>query len=146
MLGSCRYVCAAWAAIGLVTLAAGLAAGRSDLLRVGALAVVAFGALGVALASDDFASIARRFAPHGAGSPPGGAPRALWQRPVPYVLLPATGFVVLVGRMLLRPPLGADARYLAVGLIVGALVLAVASLLLLIADSAGSGGRSRSRP
>lgn len=144
MLSSCRYIAVAWAAIGLLTLAAGLAAGRNDLTRVGTLALVTFGTVGLALSADDLVAMVRRLLPHGGGTPSGGGARALWERPIPYVLLPATAFVVLVGRMLMRPSLGtAEARYAALGLTVGAVVLAVAGLWLVFADAGGRRWKAR---
>ncbi len=137
MLTGCRHVCVAWAAIGLLTLATGIAAGLGELMRVGAFALVAFGTLRLAMASDDFTAFPRWLDARRAGVAPRPAARrpcAFWHRPAPYVLLPLTGFVVLVGRALLRPPLGGDARLLILGLMVGALLLTVVYLSLLAAE------------
>jgi hypothetical protein len=140
MLIGCRHICVAWAAIGLLTLATGIAAGLGDLMRVGAFALVAFGTLRLAMASDDFGLLddwlaARR------GSAPAKGPRTargFLQRPAPYVLVPLTGFVVLVGRvlMLTKPSLGEDARLLILGIMVGTLTLTVVYLWLLAVEGA----------
>lgn len=155
MLTGCRHICTAWAAIGLLTLVTGLATGLGDLTRVGAVAVVAFGTIRLAMVTDNLPLLARRLACR-AGSvsgpePHADSPRTFWQRPASYVLLPATGFVVMVGRILLRPPLSDDGRLLTLGLVVGALVLTVVYLSLLAADGAQAGSSAasqatRSRP
>lgn len=122
MLIGCRHICAAWAAIGLLTLVTGMAAGLGDLARVGAFALVAFATLRVAMGTDDFGLLTCWLQARGSGTPPPppAAPRGFWHRPTPYVLLPLMGFVVLVGRALIRPPLGDDARLLILGVMVEA--------------------------
>ncbi len=137
MLTGSRHVCVAWAAIGLLTLATGIAAGLGDLVRIGAFALVAFGTLRLAMASDDLGAFLHWLDARRAGVAPRPAaqrPRPFWHRPAPYVLLPLAGFIVLVGRALLRPPLGADARLLIIGLGAGALMLAVVYLSLLAVE------------
>ncbi|HEX7127242.1 MAG TPA: hypothetical protein VF406_15895 [Thermodesulfobacteriota bacterium] len=137
MLAGCRHICVAWAAIGLLALATGLAAEQGDLVRVGAFALLAFGTLRLAMASDDFEAIGARLAARPAEAPPKPAvPRAFWSRPAPYVLLPLIGFIVLVGRVLWRPPLGNDARYLITGIMAAALTVTVVYLVLLAVEGA----------
>lgn len=147
MLTGCRHICAAWAAIGLLTLATGIAARLGDLARVGAFALVAFATLRVAMATDDFDRFASWLAARRGGTPPPppAAPRGFWHRPTPYVLLPLMGFVVLVGRALIRPPLGDDARLLILGVMVGALTLAVVYLSLLAAEGVHAGATASSQ-
>ncbi len=142
MLTGCRHICVAWAAIGLLTLATGIAAGQGDLARVGAFALVAFGTLRLAMASDDFGAISAWFAARRSeapAAPPAPTPRAFWSRPAPYVLLPLIGFIVLVGRVLWRPPLGDDARYLITGVMAAALTVTVVYLVLLAVEGAHVG-------
>lgn len=141
MLVRCRHICLAWVGIGLLTLAVGIAAGVGDLVAVGAFAVVAFGALGVSMASDEFAGMTRWLEARATGHvrrPELPARSGFWSRPSPYVLLPLTGYVVLVGRSLLRPPRGEDARLLILVGTVAVLVLTVVYLSLLAAEGAGT--------
>jgi hypothetical protein len=147
MLVGCRHVGAAWAAIGLLVLATGIAAGLGDLARVGGFALIAFGALRLAMASDEFGRafdilVMRRATPKGPVAPA----RAFWQRPAPYVLLPLSFFVVFVGRVLMRPPVGKDAWLLLLGIMVGALGLTVVYLFLLAAETAHAAASAAAAP
>lgn len=142
MLTGCRHICVAWAAIGLLTLVTGIAAGQGDLARVGAFALVAFGTLRLAMASDDFGSVADWLASRRrqvSAAPPAPAPRGFWYRPAPYVLLPLIGFIVFVGRVLWKPPLGNDARYLITGVMAAALTVTVVYLVLLAVEGYHAG-------
>ncbi len=145
MLTGCRHICVAWAAIGLLTLVTGIAASQGDLARVGAFALIAFGTLRLAMASDDFGAVTAWFAYRRGLTPPPPlpaappTPRGFWSRPAPYILLPLTAFVVLVGRVLMRPPIGEDARYLITGVMAAALTLTVVYLSLLAAEGAHAG-------
>lgn len=144
MLSGCRRVCATWCTIGLLTLLAGLASGHAELTRIGTLTFVVFGAVYLAAASDDPTSFAWRAAARVAGAaapPPAAAP---WQRATPYALALAIGFVVLVGRVLLRTARG-DFWLLGVSTVTVAVAAALVALGLVLTEPARTGGHPRTR-